>query len=254
MMESNELKDKSVIVTGGGSGIGAACARALGAAGSRVLVADLAPDGAKAVAAEIVAAGGTAVGMQVDVTSAADVDAMVGQALERFGCLDGAVNNAGIAMAPLAAADVPEADWLRIVDVNLNGVFRSMAAEVRAMLPARKGAIVNIASVLGMVGSAGLAPYVASKHGVIGLTRAAALDYARKGLRINAVCPGYIDTPMIHAGEGWAEREAYLTRLHPMARLGRDAEVAELILFLLSDRSGFMTGGVHAVDGGYTAW
>lgn len=253
-MEFHELKDKAFIVTGGGSGIGAACARALGAAGSRVLVADLMPDGANAVAAEIVAAGGSAVGMKVDVTSAADVEAMAGLAVAEFGGLDGAVNNAGIAMAPLAAADVAEADWLRIVDVNLNGVYRSMAAEIRAMLPGRKGSIVNVASVLGMVGSAGLAPYVASKHGVIGLTRAAALDYARKGLRINAICPGYIDTPMIHAAEGWAEREAYLARLHPIGRLGRDGEVVAMILFLLSDRSGFMTGGVHAVDGGYTAW
>ncbi|MBL8489480.1 MAG: SDR family oxidoreductase [Rhodocyclaceae bacterium] len=253
-MIREDMQDRKVIVTGGGSGIGAACARALGAAGCRVLVADAAGDAAMAVAAEIVAAGGVAVGIAADVTDAARVDAMVGLALESFGGLDGAVNNAGIAMDPRATADVAEADWLRVVDVNLSGVWRCMAAEIRAMLPARRGAIVNVSSVLGMVGAAGLAPYVASKHGVIGLTRAAALDYARKGLRINAICPGYIDTPMIHAGEGWAEREAYLTRLHPMARLGRDAEVVELILFLLSDRSGFMTGGVHAVDGGYTAW
>lgn len=253
-METTDLRGKAVIVTGGGSGIGADCSRALGAAGSRVLVADVAADGANAVAAEIVAAGGTAHALRVDVRSAADVEAMVGLAVERFGRLDGAVNNAGIAMAPQATADVGEADWMRIVDVNLNGVFRCMAAEIRAMLPARRGAIVNVASVLGTVGAGGLAPYVASKHGVIGLTRATALDYARKGLRVNAVCPGYIDTPMVHADEGWEGREAYLARLHPMGRLGRDREVVEMILFLLSDRSGFMTGGAHAVDGGYTAW
>ena len=253
-MGSAQWEGKAVLVTGGGSGIGAACARALGAAGAQVLVADVARDGAEAVAAAIRDGGGVALSAGADVRSADQVEDMVSLAVERFGRLDAAVNNAGIAMDPRTTADIPEADWLRIVDVNLNGVFRCMAAEIRAMLPSRRGSIVNIASVLGTVGAAGLAPYVASKHGVIGLTRAAALDYARKGLRINAVCPGYIDTPMVHAEEGWPEREAYLARLHPMARLGTDAEVVELILFLLSDRSGFMTGGVHAVDGGYTAW
>ena len=253
-MDCGEWAGRSVLVTGGGSGIGAACGMALGKAGAMVLVADLAAEAAEAVTERIRATGGTAVAVAGNVRSAADAEAMVALAVERFGRLDAAVNNAGVAMDPRATADVPEDDWLRIVDVNLNGVFRCMAAEIRAMLPNRRGSIVNIASVLGTVGAAGLAPYVASKHGVIGLTRAAALDYARKGLRINAVCPGYIDTPMVHAEEGWPEREAYLARLHPMARLGTDAEVVELILFLLSDRAGFMTGGVHTVDGGYTAW
>ena len=253
-MACRDLEGRSVLVTGGGSGIGAACARALAGAGARVLVADMTAQAAEGVAARIRGDGGDAKSAVADVRCADQVEAMVAMAMESFGRLDAAVNNAGIAMDPCTTADVTETDWSRIVDVNLNGVFRCMAAEIRAMLPNRRGAIVNIASVLGTVGSAGLAPYVASKHGVIGLTRAAALDYARKGLRINAVCPGYIDTPMIHAEEGWSEREAYLSRLHPMARLGTDAEVVEMILFLLSDRAGFMTGGVHAVDGGYTAW
>jgi NAD(P)-dependent dehydrogenase (short-subunit alcohol dehydrogenase family) len=187
------------------------------------------------------------------VADPASVEAMVAGTLAELGRLDIAVNNAGVAPLPSPLHRLAVDDWRRMIDVNLSSLFYCMRHEIPAMLSARRGAIVNMASVLGTVGGQGLAGYVAAKHGVVGLTRAAALDYAASGIRVNAVCPGFIDSPLMREEPAWELMEAYLTGLHPLRRLGRESEVAEMVAFLVSDRTGFITGASYLVDGGYTA-
>jgi NAD(P)-dependent dehydrogenase (short-subunit alcohol dehydrogenase family) len=250
------LDGKSALITGAASGIGRAAALAFAREGAWVAAADRNLDVARSTVAAIEAQGGQAVAIACDVTEDAQVAAMVAAAVEAFGSLDCAFNNAGIAPYQLnsggvLAGDLEEASWLGLIDVNLHGVWRCLRHEVAQMRKQGGGAIVNTASVLGLVGSGGAAAYVASKHAVVGLTKAAAVDHAPENIRINAVCPGYIETPMT---EDTMRRrgEQVLARV-PMARMGRAEEIAEAVVWMCSDRAGFVTGACWQVDGGYTA-
>lgn len=245
---------KVALVTGAASGIGAAAARIFAAHGERVVVSDMNESGGQATAARITGADGEAIFVRADVSVAADVQALVSTTVENFGRLDHAFNNAGIEGEQAPLAEIAEDDWDRLIGINLRGVWLCMRAEIPAMLERGGGAIVNNASVAGLVGFAGAGAYTASKHGVVGLTRAAALDYAQLGLRVNAVCPGIIDTPMVaRAVEGNPELAAGLKAGEPIGRLGTPEEIGEAAYWLCSDAASFMTGQAVAVDGGFTA-
>lgn len=245
---SKDLEGKVAVVTGGGSGIGAACVRLFVERGAKVVVADLKQEAAERVAGEL---GDSAVAVATDVSDAASCEAMVKVATDTFGRLDVAVNNAGIAGAQADVGEYPVDSWRQVLGVHLDGAFYCMRAELPAMLRAGGGSIVNMASILGSVGWPQAAAYVSAKHGIVGLTRAAAIEYAARGIRVNAVGPGFIDTPLLAALDD--EARAGLTALHPLGRLGRSEEVAELVAFLASDRSSNTTGAYYTTDGGYTA-
>ncbi|MGW5787009.1 SDR family NAD(P)-dependent oxidoreductase [Streptomyces sp. NPDC003757] len=247
-----EFAGRTALVTGAASGIGLATARRLGSGGANVVVADFDAEGAEKAVADLTAQGVRAAAVELDVTRPESVEAAVRFTVDTYGGLDLAVNNAGIGgpSAPTGEYDVDA--YQRVVRTNLDGVFYSMRFELPAMLAAgRGGSIVNVASILGSVGFAGSPAYVAAKHGVVGLTKAAAAEYAAQGVRINAVGPGFIDTPLLKT----MDEAAYngLVALHPAGRLGRSEEVAEMIAFLLSDRASFVAGSYHLVDGAYTA-
>ena len=256
---AQELAGRVALVTGGASGIGRATAHALARAGAAVLVADV--DGARAeqVADELHAAGGSALAVAADVVDDAAVKAMVGAATRAFGGLDLAVNAAGVGGAQALTHAYPEDAWLRTIDVNLTGVWRCMRHQIPALLArgaqtGRTTAIVNVASVAGLVGFPRHAAYAASKHGVVGLTKAAALEYARRGLRVNVVCPGFTDTPMVEQITGDdPEQEAQLARRMPIGRLGTPEEIAAGILYLCSDAATFAIGHALVLDGGIVA-
>ncbi len=244
-----DFSGKVALVTGAASGIGEAVARQLAAGGAQVVVADLDRSAAERAASSI---GPQARARQLDVSDPDAVRQLVEATVAEYGGLHLAVNNAGIGGASAATADYPLEEWHRVLGVNLHGVFYSMKYEIDAMLAGgRGGAIVNMASILGSNGWAGSTAYVAAKHALVGMTKTAALEYSARGLRINAVGPGFIDTPLL-AG---MDRTTYdgLVALHPAGRLGTAEEVAALTCFLLSDQASFITGSYHLVDGGYSA-
>lgn len=246
-----QLENKVAIITGAGSGIGKATAELFAREGARVVVSDINEEHGKEVMEEINKMGGEAIFIKADTADPGENEMLVKQTLDRFGTLDIAVNNAGIAGPLGPTGEYPLDGWKKVIDTNLSGVFYGMHYQIPAML-GKGGSIVNIASILGAAGTKLSPAYVAAKHGVVGLTKAAALEYADKRIRVNSVGPAYIKTPMVMSALDESMRSA-VTALHPIGRMGEPEEVAELILWLGSPRSSFATGAYYAVDGGYLA-
>jgi short-subunit dehydrogenase len=251
-MEQAMLKNKVALITGAGSGIGEAVALLLAGNGAAVVISDKDEAGGERVLAAVRKDGGQGHFVKGDVSSPADCETMVSEAVKRFGKLHIAVNNAGIGGPAALTGDYPIDGWEKVISVNLNGVFYGMRYQIPALLKAGGGSIVNIASILGQVGFATASAYVAAKHGVVGLSRNAALEYAAHGIRVNSVGPGFIETPLLTKNLT-PEQMTGIAALHPIGRLGRPEEVAELVMWLASDRSSFVTGAYYAVDGGYLA-
>lgn len=245
---------KVAFVTGGGSGIGRAAALAFAREGASVAVADVSEQGNRETARMIEERGGRALAVRCDVTQTGDVKKALDQTVAAFGRLDVAFNNAGVEPKRLAPmADVDEEAWDRIIGIDLRGVFLCMKYEIPLMLAHGGGAIVNTSSGTGVIGIKGNPVYTAAKHGVIGLTRAAALDYASRNIRVNAVCPGYIDTPMMGRFTGGTdEGRARVVSEEPIGRMGRPEEIADAVLWLCSDAASFVVGHALVIDGGQT--
>lgn len=247
------LKDKVAIVTGAGSGIGRAIALVMAREGAKVVASDVNLDGGRETVRLVQAQGGDAVFEAADVGNVEHNRTLVAFALAQYGRLDVACNNAGVGGALHPTADYPVDAWAQVININLSGVFYGMKYQIPAMLQSGGGSIVNVASILGAVGFANSPAYTAAKHGVVGLTQTAALDYAAQGVRINAVGPGFIQTPMIAGIDAQQAAHQALVAAHPIGRLGQPEEVAELVLWLASSRASFVTGAYYPVDGGYLA-
>ena len=251
--QSDEFAGKVAFITGAGSGIGRATALAFADRGAAVSIADVSAEASRDVADEIVHAGGQALGLSCDVTSSTDVQTALQQTVEAFGRLDFAFNNAGIEQPPTPLADITEDQWQRVLDIDLRGVFLCMKYEIPLVLAAGGGAIINTSSGAGVKGFAGGGAYGAAKHGVIGLTRCAALDYAAANVRINAICPGIIETPMMDRFSGGTpEGRERVIGQEPVGRMGRPEEIASAVMWLCSDNAAFTVGHALVVDGGQT--
>lgn len=245
------LENKVALITGASSGIGKAIALLYATEGAKVVLSDINSEGGELVLAEIKGKGADAIFIQADTSLPVAHEKLVAQCIEHFGALHIAVNNAGIG-GPLApVADYPIEGWDQVISINLSGVFYGMRYQIPAIINSGGGSIVNMASILGKVGTKGSPAYVAAKHGVIGLTESAALEYADKGVRINSIGPGYIRTPLLNMLD--ENTMNALKALHPMGRLGTSEEVAELSLWLNSDKASFVTGSYYNIDGGYLA-
>ena len=253
---AGRVEGKVALVTGGSSGIGRATAQVFAREGAKLVVADMDEDGGQQTVHGITEQGGEAVFVRADVTVATEAEAMISQAVAAYGRLDCAYNNAGVTQRDYPPTDeYPLDDWHRVLAVNLTGVWLCLKYELAQMRKQGSGAIVNTASIAGLVGIAGRSAYVASKHGVVGITKTAALEYASQGIRVNAVCPGYVRTPMVdyvirHQGP---ELEAQIVAREPVGRLGRPEEIAETVVWLCSDAASFITGHAMAADGGFMA-
>jgi NAD(P)-dependent dehydrogenase (short-subunit alcohol dehydrogenase family) len=251
---TQQFSGKVALVTGGASGLGRGSAIALSKEGAKVVVADVAASEAEATVQAITAAGGQAIFVKADVTKSSEVEAMVQSTLKAFGRLDFALNNAGIDGVRARTADYPEEVWHQVINVNLTGVFLCMKSELAVMVKQGSGVIVNMSSVAGVTGFPGHAAYTASKHGVIGLTKTAAMDYAKVGIRINAICPAYTRTPMLDRMLGQHPAlEAKLISRVPLRRLGTTAEIAQAAIYLFYDAAAFITGHSLVMDGGIVA-
>ena len=247
-------KDKVALVTGAGSGIGRAAARIFAREGAKVAAADVNRASAEETVGMIREAGGEAFGLQADVSKAAEVEAMVDAVVGTYGRLDCAFNNAGIEGVLASTADYTEADWAPVIAVNLTGVWLCMKYEIPRLLETGGGAIVNTSSAAGLLGAPRMPAYVASKHGVVGLTKTAALEYAKSGVRVNAVCPGVIDTSMVgRLKERRPRMFEKIVRGEPIGRIGQPEEIAETAVWLCSDAASFVTGHAMSVDGGIVA-
>jgi NAD(P)-dependent dehydrogenase (short-subunit alcohol dehydrogenase family) len=249
---STSLKNKVAIVTGAGSGIGQEIAYHYAAAGAKVVLSDVDERGGMSTLGHVRERGGTGVFVTADVARPADHERLVDQATRAYGALHIACNNAGIGGPMVPVGEYPLDAWDRIIAVNLSGVFYGMRYQIPAILAAGGGAIVNIASILGQVGFRNASAYVAAKHGIVGLTRTAALEYGAQNLRVNVVGPGFIRTPLLDKNLT-PEMMSGLAALHPAGRIGESAEVARLVGWLSSDEASFVTGSYYAVDGGFLA-
>ena len=248
------LDGKVALVTGGASGIGRATALTFAREGAKLVIADMNEDGGQQTVHMITEKGGEAIFVRIDVSQAVEVQALISQAVSTYGRLDCAHNNAGISGGGRAlTAEYSEDTWHQVIAVNLTGVWLCMKYEIVQMLSQGSGAIVNTASVAGLIGGRGLAAYVASKHGVVGLTKTAALEYAQQGIRVNCVCPCVIQTPMTERGLSDPERRARIIASEPMGRVGTPEEIAEAVIWLCSDAASFVTGHTMPIDGGYVA-
>lgn len=245
------LEDKVAIVTGAGSGIGRAIAFLFAKEGAKVIVSDINEPGGNQTISEIIQAGGDAFFVKADCSEPEQNDNLVKQAIMQYGSLHIAVNNAGIGGPIALTGEYPIEGWEKVISINLSGVFYGMRYQIPAMVSAGGGAIVNVASILGMVGTKFSPAYVAAKHGVVGLTKTAALEYAAQNIRINSVGPAYIKTPLLDILD--QDTLKAIAGLHPMGRLGTSEEVAELVLWLCSGKASFVTGSYYPVDGGYLA-
>ncbi len=250
-----KLVDKTVFITGGLSGIGRACAMAAAQEGANVVVVDMPNDLSSLLMQDIVAINPKAIFLTCDVSKMDELKSTIDKTVQVFGSLDVALNNAGIGGESNKVADMTEKAWQQVIGINLSGVFNGMKYQLIQMLKQKNGVIINMSSILGKVGFAQSSHYVAAKHGVLGLTKTAALEYATDGIRINAICPGFIATPLLEKGgiTDHSEIMQQIVDLHPMKRLGRSEEIAKGFVFLASDDSSFMTGSTLEIEGGYLA-